>query len=71
MDITLRQLVSHVGGIRHYKKPEKPKEEKNGTNNNNNGNGNEFAKEEYFLNENFPTVIDSLKLFKDDPLGKF
>lgn len=56
MDITLRQLVSHLGGIRHYKK--------------NDSKETEFEKKEYYITEHFPTAIKSLSIFKDDPLGK-
>ncbi|XP_054161613.1 serine beta-lactamase-like protein LACTB, mitochondrial isoform X2 [Oppia nitens] len=64
VDITLRQLASHLGGIRHYKK---------GNNNNNKNTTDdyklaEFSVPEYYLKETFPSVTESLKLFKDDPL---
>lgn len=45
VNITLRQLVSHLSGIRHYLKDE-----------------------EFYLNEQFENVYDTLKLFKDDDL---
>lgn len=68
VDITLRQLVSHFGGIRHYKKPED-------NNNNNNKIFNpteaqlgEFASREYYSRTTYNGVIDSLKMFKDDDL---
>lgn len=56
VDITLRQLVSHIGGIRHYIKPK------------GSGNGDEIS-HEFYLNKNFSSSIDALSCFKDDPLG--
>lgn len=47
-------MVSHLGGIRHYK------HEKN--------DGGEFDAKEYYLNTKFDNVYESLKLFKDDDL---
>ena len=47
-----RQLVSHLGGIRHYKY----------------SNDDEFDSKEYYINEFFESVYESLKLFKDDDL---
>ncbi|KAI2796951.1 hypothetical protein BLOT_015593 [Blomia tropicalis] len=55
VDITLRQLVSHIGGIRHYIKPK------------GSGNGDEIS-HEFYLNKNFSSSIDALSCFKDDPL---
>ncbi|KAH7643304.1 hypothetical protein HUG17_9995 [Dermatophagoides farinae] len=63
VDITLRQLASHLGGIRHYKEEEE-KENKNGEKRK----SNEFECKEYYLKEHFPNVTESLSLFKDDPL---
>lgn len=64
VDITLRQLVSHLGGIRHYKKDDNKlnqiKPDEHG--------GGEFAASEYYIREKFASVFDSLKLFKDDEL---
>jgi len=69
-DITMRQLVSHLSGIRHYsKKPVVlPK-----TNNEPNGTAEEkvsqeFNKEEYYIRDYYNHVRDSLLLFQDDEL---
>lgn len=56
-DITLRQLVSHLGGIRHYKMP-----------NDNGSNTSEFDQKEYYLRQSFADVYEALTLFKDDDL---
>ena len=67
VDITLRQLVSHLGGIRHYKNPVSAQ-----TNAQNitkpNPNASEFDAYEYYSRTNYANVIDSLKMFKDDDL---
>ena len=66
----MRQLVSHLSGIRHYsKKPVVlPK-----TNNEPNGTAEEkvsqeFNKEEYHIRDYYNHVRDSLLLFQDDEL---
>lgn len=51
--ITLRQLVSHLGGIRHYKNP---------------ADGSELEQQEYYIRQKYKSVFDSLTLFKDDDL---
>ncbi|KAI7696131.1 Serine beta-lactamase-like protein LACTB [Sarcoptes scabiei] len=56
VDITLRQLSAHLGGIRHYKKVK------------NDENGDEFESSEYYFNHHYPSAINSLEIFKDDPL---
>ena len=64
VDITLRQLASHLGGIRHYKKASN--EQKEGS-----SGGyqlGEFSLPEYYLKDSYLSAMDSLKLFKDDPL---
>lgn len=73
VDITLRQLASHLGGIRHYKVEEKKEENKADKEQGKNKKSDrekigEFDSKEYYLKERFKSVIDSLKLFKDDPL---
>ncbi|XP_065566885.1 serine beta-lactamase-like protein LACTB, mitochondrial isoform X2 [Artemia franciscana] len=61
--ITTKQLVSHLGGIRHYDKSkkkeltEKEKEEEE-----------EFKKKEYYIKEEYKSVQDALELFKHDEL---
>lgn len=57
VDITLRQLCSHLGGIRHYEKKGEEKKTKS-----------EFQLAEYHLKDNFKTTEDALKLFQDDEL---
>ncbi|OTF79749.1 hypothetical protein BLA29_002729 [Euroglyphus maynei] len=56
VDITVRQLAAHVGGIRSYKTEEEKKESA------------DFYSKEFYLKDSFPTVTESLGLFKDDPL---
>ena len=51
--ITLRQLVSHLAGIRHYKNP---------------ADGTEFDQQEYYIRTKFKDVFESLNLFKGDEL---
>ena len=53
VDITLRQLAAHLGGIRHYKETENESES------------------EFLINKSYKTSVDSLEIFKNDPLGKF
>ena len=62
VEITLRQLASHLGGIRHYKWPT--------TSSASTGNAHDgdFPESEFYLYKRFPGVLDSLALFKDDPL---
>lgn len=75
VDITLRQLASHLGGIRHYKRQNQNnsedknnKESKKGTERPVVPQSGEFAAPEYYLKETFSSAIDSLRIFKDDPL---
>ena len=49
-----RQLVSHLGGIRHYLYDKKD--------------AGEFESKEYYLNEFFDNVYEAIKLFKGDEL---
>lgn len=58
--ITTRQLVSHIAGIRHYRKPQE--------NNNNKNNEKPRTSKEFYIKDRYETVEDSLKLFKDDDL---
>jgi serine beta-lactamase-like protein LACTB len=51
--ITLRQLVSHLGGIRHYK---------------HSGDGTELEQQEYYIRQKYKDVFDSLSIFKNDDL---
>lgn len=86
VDITVRQLASHLGGIRHYKTDNNNSNNNNETQNQTNSKVTkssevknetkkavtyelgEFGSKEYYLKQSFNSVIDSLKLFKDDPL---
>ena len=76
-DITVRQLVSHLSGIRHYdKKKEESSDQtkdnnrkKRNNNNNNNNNGSRDTEfKEFYLNQKFESVSKALDLFKDDEL---
>lgn len=58
VDITLRQLVSHLSGVRHYKKMES----------NEDGTSDEFDSAEYFTRHKYSSVVDGLKMFKEDEL---
>ncbi|XP_060083887.1 serine beta-lactamase-like protein LACTB, mitochondrial [Ylistrum balloti] len=77
--ITSRQLVSHFAGIRHYhtkaSKPntEEETETKKTIKSDKKTNMKEAAvqtpeKSEYFIADHFKSVMESLNLFKDDPL---
>lgn len=58
MTITTRHLLSHLSGIRHYKrKGEKDKDDES-----------EMNLKEYLLKEKFATVEKALELFKNDEL---
>ncbi len=78
-EITLRHLVSHLSGIRHYEKVPPSGEisttaassdsgEKNKTTDEKKEKKDEFENQEYLLNRSFPTVSSSLALFQDDEL---
>jgi len=56
VNITVRQLCSHLAGIRHYSKKGEKDED------------NEFDLKEYHLNKKFKQTKDALGLFKDDEL---
>ncbi|GIY58024.1 serine beta-lactamase-like protein LACTB, mitochondrial [Caerostris darwini] len=67
--ITCRQLVSHLGGIRHYYEEKNDPKKTNGKNNNNS----EKVKEEMDLKEYYMTIKhtslqSALDMFKNDPL---
>ena len=65
IDITMRQLVSHLSGIRHYeKKPEKSSDEKTKTDKK----SDEFQNKEYHIKDYYDNVQKSLILFQDDDL---
>ncbi|XP_064595912.1 serine beta-lactamase-like protein LACTB, mitochondrial [Liolophura sinensis] len=78
--ITTRHLVSHLSGIRHYKKEsmkteseekqdvkDKKSKEKKNDNERRNVEGDEKYKE-FYLKKKFATTKEALELFKDDPL---
>jgi len=58
VDITVRQLASHLGGIRHYNKKGEALE----------GLKEELTQKEYYLKKEFKTTEEALALFKDDEL---
>ncbi|KAG8197639.1 hypothetical protein JTE90_001569 [Oedothorax gibbosus] len=64
--ITCRQLVSHLGGIRHYEKNGITK--KNEKNNKKENEKDEFELKEYLSTVKHPDVMSALDMFKDDPL---
>ncbi|XP_055346819.1 serine beta-lactamase-like protein LACTB, mitochondrial [Paramacrobiotus metropolitanus] len=78
--ITCRQLVSHLGGIRHYSKIKKPDATTDDTasllKNEKDipvkqpvlARYNEFEEKEYYIKEHYKTINESLNIFKDDPL---
>ena len=57
----MRQLCSHLSGVRHY---EKKKSDKN----DDSENKEEFEQKEYYIKEKFDTTAASLDLFKTDEL---
>ncbi|XP_046543740.1 serine beta-lactamase-like protein LACTB, mitochondrial [Haliotis rubra] len=68
--ITTRQLLSHLGGIRHYGKEymkDKDKADKTSIENASPEKA-EMEHLEYYLKKHFKSVKSSLELFKDDPL---
>ena len=76
VDITLRQLASHLGGIRHYKKQNQNNNDNKNKENKKEGEKErpavpqtgEFSAPEYYIKETYPSVMDSLQIFKNDPL---
>ncbi|XP_059801946.1 serine beta-lactamase-like protein LACTB, mitochondrial [Hypanus sabinus] len=78
--ITIRLLVSHLSGIRHYEKDvkkvrEQKKKDKKGqklvkdtAEPKTCRNKKEFEYEEYYIKEKFENISKSLKLFENDPL---
>lgn len=65
MIITTRHLVSHLSGIRHYKEAENKDVDPNCKKQKYT---NEFLSPEYLIKDHYQSVVDSLKLFKDDPV---
>ncbi|GFV34880.1 serine beta-lactamase-like protein LACTB, mitochondrial [Trichonephila clavipes] len=65
--ITCRQLVSHLGGIRHYTE-EKNESKKTDSKTNNSDKVNEMDLKEYYLTVKYNDILTALDLFKDDPL---
>ena len=73
MEITLRHLVSHLSGIRHYEKVSSSSKQDEGSVNDEDSNKaqkneSEFKNKEYLLNTYYESVSKSLSLFKDDEL---
>ncbi|XP_054721385.1 serine beta-lactamase-like protein LACTB, mitochondrial [Uloborus diversus] len=72
VEITCRQLVSHIGGIRHYDKNVRLYEEKADSQNKNEKQPNkkkeEFDHKEYYIKDQFKDVKSAIDLFKEDPL---
>ncbi|XP_062927069.1 serine beta-lactamase-like protein LACTB, mitochondrial [Mobula hypostoma] len=77
--ITVRLLVSHLSGIRHYEKDVKKIQEqkrkdkgqklvKDAAEPKTRQNKKEFEHEEYYIKEKFENISKSLKLFENDPL---
>ena len=80
----MRQLVSHLSGIRHYTKKKDEKEAaetenekkdeaneskaKKRRNGNGGGNSGDTQFKEFYLNEKFESVTQALTIFKDDDL---
>ncbi|GFR21852.1 serine beta-lactamase-like protein LACTB, mitochondrial [Trichonephila clavata] len=65
--ITCRQLVSHLGGIRHYYE-EKNESKKTDSKANNSDKVNEMDLKEYYMTVKYNDILAALNLFKDDPL---
>ncbi|XP_065324284.1 serine beta-lactamase-like protein LACTB, mitochondrial isoform X1 [Gordionus sp. m RMFG-2023] len=76
INITLRQIVSHISGIRHYDKEckeitrnnKKKEETKDVKNLQVIPLQNEFDQFEYYLTHNYKSIKDALELFKNDEL---
>ncbi|XP_021921072.1 serine beta-lactamase-like protein LACTB, mitochondrial isoform X2 [Zootermopsis nevadensis] len=81
--ITTRQLVSHLAGVRHYKKPpannktnskqvkdKKSEEANSATAEKPDGSTvqGDSGEKEFYIRDRFATIQDALKLFKDDDL---
>jgi len=60
-EITVRQLCSHLSGVRHYEKKKSDKADDS-------ENKEEFEQKEYYIKEKFDTTAASLDLFKTDEL---
>lgn len=70
IEITMRQLVSHLSGIRHYDKkpvalPKTCEDKSDATKKKETG---EFNNKEYLIRDYYANVRDSLSLFQDDEL---
>lgn len=63
VDITTRQLASHVSGIRHYKKKDQVEKEKNKT-----GGTSDSESPEFYIKERYDSLKKSIDIFKDDEL---
>ena len=78
VEITLRHLVSHLSGIRHYEKVPSPvdnsltspsnSDTEHKTSDGKENKKDEFENQEYLLNRYFPSVSNSLVLFQEDEL---
>ncbi|ELT90093.1 hypothetical protein CAPTEDRAFT_89169, partial [Capitella teleta] len=70
VDITTRQLVSHMSGIRHYEKDcgKKAKKAKKEGDEDEMNSQKELQMKEYYIKEKFTSVASSLNLFKNDEL---
>ena len=71
-EITVRQLVSHLSGIRHYETKEQIEDKKDKKNNNNNNNHQQQKGDgrfkEFHIQTHYDTVGEALELFKKDQL---
>eukprot|EP00794_Sanderia_malayensis_P019440 gene19440-21365_t len=74
--ITIRQIMSHTSGVRHYDKklPDNDNKETAKKENQNSSQikepDGEFENKEYYLKDNFKTTQEAAKLFMEDPLLK-
>lgn len=73
----MRQLISHLSGIRHYEKVPSSVDTVKATSSDSETSSknvssekgkDEFENQEYLLNSHFDTVAQSLALFQDDEL---
>ncbi|XP_064472359.1 serine beta-lactamase-like protein LACTB, mitochondrial isoform X2 [Ornithodoros turicata] len=63
--LTLRHLLHHLGGIRHYKTPTKNGKDKTKPEDTDRP---DAEMEEFYMNRKFKTTVEALELIKDDPL---
>ncbi|KAJ1348113.1 hypothetical protein KIN20_003344 [Parelaphostrongylus tenuis] len=68
VEITTRQLLSHTGGIRHYRKNSTDNKKDNSKKDFEDPSNRDSDSKEFLSNERFTTVTEALKLFKDDDL---